>query len=451
MLQRKMYSEFSSWKSKKNKKALLVTGARQTGKTFLIREFGKNNYEQFVEINFITEPKAAAIFSGNLDADTLIKNITAYRMISLKPGRALIFFDEIQECPEARAAIKFLVEDGRFDYIESGSLLGVQHKEVKSYPVGFEETLIMYPLDFEEFAMAKGLQKSTLEYLKECFEKAEAVNESVHDTMKDLFRSYVIVGGMPAAVDEFVNTSDIGVTLTIQKDILQLYRQDISKYSLYGKERIRDIFDSIPAELNDQNRRFILSNISKSARMHRYESSFIWLADAGVALPCYNVDEPKVPLRLSEKRNLFKLYLADSGLLCAASLENVQFDILKGDLSVNMGSILENVFAQSFKSNGFNLHYLNKKGLGEVDFVLQSGSKVFVTEIKSGSNYKQHSSLNKVMERPGWGLKEAYVFSSGNVEKIKNVTYLPWYMVIFLKPEGIPKSLRVSDSGEIYG
>ena len=444
MLYRKMFTNLMSWKNRKSRKALLVTGARQTGKTFLIREFGRQNYENFVEINFITEPKAAAIFDGNLNADTLITNLTAYLMAPLTPWKTLLFLDEIQECPQARTAIKFLVEDGRFDYIESGSLLGVNYKEVKSYPVGYEETLRMYPLDFEEFSLANGVQDSTLSYLKECYEKGEPVRESIHTTMLDLFRHYVITGGMPAVVQEFIDTRDIGKVLKIQKDILDLYRQDIAKYAQYGKDRIKDIFDSIPSQLNSQNRRFTLADIRKTARMDRYGSSFLWLADAGVALPCFNIQEPKIPLRIGEKRNLFKLYMCDIGLLCAASMENVQFDILNGDLSVNMGSILENAFAQNLKSNGFDLHYLNKKNLGEIDFILQKGKEILAVEIKSGNDYTKHPALDKALNTKGWSLDRSYVFCKGNLERKDRITYLPWYMMMYFHQELLPNHLPIS-------
>lgn len=443
MLYRKMYDNLIKWKNRSDKKALLITGARQTGKTYLIREFGKANYENFVEINFITEPKAAEIFTGNLNADTLITNLTAYLRTPMTPGKTLVFFDEIQECPAARTAIKFLVEDRRFDYIESGSLLGVNYKEVLSYPVGYEEILQMYPMDFEEFILAGGIQMQTISHLEECFHQSIPVSDAIHQTMSDLFRYYIIVGGMPAVVQRFVDTHDIGEVLKIQTDILAMYRQDIMKYSRNDKNRIKDIFDRIPAELNAKNRRFMLADIRKTARMNRYESSFLWLVDAGVALPCYNITQPSVPLTINEQNNLFKLFLCDTGLLCAACMENVQFDILKGDLTVNMGSILENTFAQLMKSNGFTLRYMNKKNLGEIDFVLQRGKAVVPVEIKSGADYGNHPALNSMLKVSEWNIRKAYVFCKGNVSVSEQITYLPWYMVMFFKQERLPEHLIV--------
>jgi len=443
MLYRKMLDSLSRWKGNRDKRALLVTGARQTGKTFLIREFGRANYENVAEINFITEPKAAAIFEGNLSADSLILNLTAYLRSPMPPGKTLVFFDEIQECPAARTAIKFLVEDNRFDYIESGSLLGVSYKEVQSYPVGYEQLLQMYSMDFEEFAIAMGVQAETLSYLKQCFDTKTPVSEAVHQTMSDLFRYYIIVGGMPAVVERFVGTHDVGAVLRVQNDILTMYRQDITKYAQTNKNRIRDIFDRIPAELSAKNRRFTLADIKKTARMNRYESGFRWLTDAGVALPCFNITEPKVPLRLNEQRSLFKLFMCDTGLLCAASMENVQFDILRGNLAVNMGGILENTFAQLLVANGFELRYMNKKSLGEVDFVLQQGKSAVPVEIKSGTDYDSHAALNNIMRVAEWDVDQGYVFCKGNVRARDRITYLPWYLVMFLKQESLPEHLIV--------
>lgn len=439
MLRRKAYERLQKWKETSGHKALLIEGARQIGKTYLIREFGKRSYKHFIEINFITTPKAAQIFSGNLDADTIITNISAFTMKETVVGETLIFFDEIQECPEARTAIKFLVEDGRFDYVESGSLLGVQYKQVLSYPVGYEEHCRMYPLDFEEFLWANGVSETIIDGLRQKFEMEEPVSESVHNTMKELFQYYTVTGGMPAVVQNFVDSHDITKVVQIQKDILELYRQDISKYAIEDKMRIKDIFDRIPAELSEKNRRFKLADISKQARMNRYENSFMWLKDAGVANPCYNVTEPKLPLKLNEKRNLFKLFLADTGLLLAQSMGQLQFEILQGNLEVNMGSILENMIAQQLQSNGFELYYFDKKGVAEIDFLVQQNQNVLPIEVKSGNNYHAHPALHRVLQVEDWNIKKAYVLAPGNVEKMENITYIPWYMVMFLKKKEMEK------------
>lgn len=447
MLYRKAIEKFEEWKKKENKKALLVTGARQIGKTFLIREFAHKNYENFVEINFVTQESAKLIFKGDLNADSIIQGITAFTKQKLEPGKTLIFFDEIQECPNARTAIKFLVDDGRFDYIESGSLLGVQYKTVKSYPVGYEHIVQMFPMTFEEFCIACGVQKSTFKLLENCFNNLEPVAESIHNTMKQLFQVYVMVGGMPAVVQEYVISHDIAKVVEIQKDILSLYRQDIAKYSEKDREKISAIFDNIPSQLDSKNRRFKINSIRSTARMERYEESFVWLKDAGVAIPCYNVVVPQVPLKLNEQSNLFKLYMADVGLLCASCIDNVQFSILNGDLSVNMGSILENVYAQELSSKDFEVYFLNKK-FGEIDFLIQNSGKVIPLEIKSGTDYKKHAALNNVLAVEEWKLNKAFVFCSGNVEKEESIVYLPWYMVMFIKKDEIQKNMKFEVSLE---
>lgn len=431
---RKAEQILKNWKENKKKRALLVTGARQIGKTYIIREFGKANYRHFAEINFITTPSAAEIFSGDLNADTLIMNLTAFLGMPLEKGKTLIFLDEIQECPKARTAIKFLVDDNRFDYIESGSLLGVNYKSVLSYPVGYEDVFQMYPMDFEEFCIANGLQNEVLEYLQDCYLEKKVVSASVHNTLSDLFKHYVIVGGMPAVVQSFIDTHDVGQVMALQKDIISQYRQDISQYASGTQQtKITHIFDQIPSQLDEKNRRFKLASIDKRARLKAYDDAFVWLQDAGVALPCYNLNAPVAPLKINEQSRLFKLFLNDSGLLAAMSLENIQFDILQGNMSINMGSILENVFATQLKANGFAPRYLNKDKIGEIDFVIQQGSQIIPVEIKSGKDYTKHSALDNLLSVKEWDLNQAVVFCKDNIAQKEKITYLPWYMVMFFK------------------
>ena len=440
MLKRKANIFLLEWKNKLNHKPLIVSGARQVGKTTSIREFGKT-YKSFIEINFIFNQEYKHIFNNNLDVNTIIKELSllnpSFKFIE---HDTLIFFDEIQECPQARTAMKFLVEDGRFDYVESGSLLGVRIKNVSSLPVGFETILEMHPLTMQEFCIAYGLQPEMMSYLQACFERKTAVDASVHDVLLQLFFTYIVVGGMPQVVNTYLQTRDIRRVLDVQKDILALYRLDIAKYADRDKSKIISIFDAIPSQLESKTRRFRLADISKSARMLRYENSFLWLADAGVALPCCNVSAPILPLKLNEKRNLFKLFMGDTGLLCAACMQNIQFDLLQGNISVNLGGILENVFAQELHANGFALHYYSLLKHGEVDFVVQDGSQVLPLEIKSGSNYKSHRALDNTLSVDEWKLGQAFVFCKGNVQTDGLVTYLPWYLAMFLKPQAEPKS-----------
>lgn len=442
MLKRKAYQKLLDWKKDRNHKALCIFGARQIGKTTLIRKFGKENYKNFVEINFISDTDAAGIFSGDLDVNTIITNLTAYTRQPMEPGETLVFFDEVQECPNVRTAIKFLVEDRRFDYIESGSLLGTKYKTVKSLPVGFEEIYRMYPMDFEEFLWANGVQDATIQYLKTCMHTKMQVLPAVHETMTKLFYSYIVVGGMPDVVQTYVDTHDIGKVIAVQTSLLDLYRQDISRYA-DGNEKIKikAIFDAIPSQLNDKNRRFMVNSLAPTARLARYEDSFQWLSDAGVALACYNVTEPQTPLKLNEKHSLFKLFMNDVGLLCAACMENVQFDLLSGHLDVNLGSILENIVAQQLKANGYDLFYFDAKKYGEVDFVVSGGVHTRLIEVKSGNDYHKHSALDKIRSVSEWTFRDSIVLCKGNLEASDDVLYLPWYMMIFVCPDAPPQGL----------
>ncbi len=441
-IQRSLFRQLKEWKDLPDHKALLIDGARQVGKTFAVRQFAAENYDVFLEVNFVKTPGAKAIFEGDLDAATIIMGLTAYSGTALLPDKTLIFFDEIQECPRARTAIKFLVDDGRFDYVESGSLLGVTYQYVDSLPVGYEEELRAYPLTFTEFAVAAGIQPEVLEEARRACQAQVPVLPAVNNRLLRAFRIYMAVGGMPAAVQAYVDTGDLARVLEVQRGILALYRQDVSKYAP-NKAHVNAIFDAIPAQLDKKNRRFKLSDLAKTARMERYESDFMWLADAGVALPCYNVNAPTVPLQINLQHNLFKLFLCDCGLLSAASVGAVQFDIIQGDLSINQGSFLENVVAQELLAHGFSLSYFDKSKIGEVDFVLQRGSTILPVEAKSGSDFKVHRALDNLMEVVEWALDRAVVLCNGNVEKDGRVTYLPWYAVSFIEQERLPESYVV--------
>lgn len=441
-IQRSLFRQLKEWKDRPDHKALLIDGARQVGKTFAVRQFAAENYEVFLEVNFVKTPGAKAIFEGDLDAATIIMGLTAYSGTALLPDKTLIFLDEIQECPRARTAIKFLVDDGRFDYVESGSLLGVTYQYVDSLPVGYEEELRAYPLTFTEFAVAAGIQPEVLEEARRACQAQVPVLPAVNNRLLRAFRIYMAVGGMPAAVQAYVDTGDLARVLEVQRGILALYRQDVSKYAP-NKAHVNAIFDAIPAQLDKKNRRFKLSDLAKTARMERYESDFMWLADAGVALPCYNVNAPTVPLQINLQHNLFKLFLCDCGLLSAASVGAVQFDIIQGDLSINQGSFLENVVAQELLAHGFSLSYFDKSKIGEVDFVLQRGSTILPVEAKSGSDFKVHRALDNLMDVGEWALDRAVVLCNGNVEKDGRVTYLPWYAVSFIEQERLPESYVV--------
>ena len=408
-LSRSVTADLVRWHGDSARKALFITGARQVGKTYTIREFIRNTYETALEINFVETPQAKAIFEGNLDANTLIANLTAFSGRPLQPGRSVVFLDEVQECPRARSAIKFLVDDGRFDYIESGSLLGVLYRDVPSLPVGYENVVRMHPLGLKEFFTALGLQRETFDLLRECFEGKREVPAAVHERVLRMTRLYLSCGGMPAAVDQLVKTQDLALVLGTQRDIAELYRQDIAKYAA-NKPHVKAIFDAMPSEIVGVNKRFKLRDLAPTARMERYASDFMWLVDAGVALPCYNVRAPQLPLALNEQHSLFKLYPCDVGLLGAMLEKSVQFELVQGDAGVNNGALLETLAAQELAANGYGLRYFDKSKYGEVDFVVPGDGGVLPVEIKSGADYRKHKSLDNVLAVAEWGISQAYVF-----------------------------------------
>lgn len=406
-------------------------GARQVGKSTLAREFGKKKYERVIEVNFLNTPYAKKFFK-NTDPQLILTALTAWSHTTILPGKTLIILDEIQECPQARTAIKFLVQEGSCDYIETGSLLGIQNRPVESYPVGFEEQVRLYPLDFEEFLWGIGFPDESIEELKNCFLNKRPVQEGIHELMLRYFYTYIVVGGMPEVVQSYVLTKDLEQVAVRQKSILDLYRNDVSKFAcgLMGL-KVRQILDSIPSQLDDKNRRFRLNALGKNRQYRDLEDSFLWLKEAEIALPCYNTTAPVTPLRQNEKRNLFKLFMNDCGLLCESSLGDIQIELLMGNVQINAGSILENVFAQAIVAKGFDLYYYDSKKIGELDFVVQNNSAVDVLEIKSGSDYKKHSALDRALRVEDWNFGQKIVFCKGNLEQDGDILYLPYYMIMF--------------------
>lgn len=417
---------------KDSKNALLITGARQTGKTFSIRAFGKS-FKHFVEINFVENPDAVAIFREAKDGENILLRLSALANKPLVKGETLVFFDEVQQCPEIVTAIKFLVEEGSYRYILSGSLLGVALKDLRSEPVGYMGVKEMYPLDFEEFIEAVGLGKNVLEALRQDWINRKEVDAVVHEKIMELFRLYLVVGGMPAAVNQYLKSNNLQEVLRVQQDIIRLYKRDIAQYDHHNKLYIEEIFNLIPPELNTKNKRFILKRLNENAKFERFQNSFLWLKNAGVALPVYNVEEPKMPLLLARSRNLFKLFQSDIGLLAAQYAEGIQLRIIKGDKDINFGSIYENAVAQELIAHGLEPYYYNNKKRGEIDFVLELGGKVLPIEVKSGKDYETHRALSNIMDCDEYDLPEAIVFYNGNLQQKGNILYAPIYMVMFLK------------------
>lgn len=429
-------------------KALLITGARQIGKTYSIRQFARERFKHFVEINFIEDPSLIGLFNGARNSQDLLLRLSAKFGKELVKGKTLIFFDEVQECPEIVTAIKFLVEEGSYRYVLSGSLLGVELKNIRSAPVGYMAVKEMFPLDIQEFATALGISNQVIEALKSCFEAETPVDEFVHEKIMEVFRLYLIVGGMPAVVNKYLATNNLQDVIAEQQNIVRLYKQDIAKYDPAHKLQLAEIFDRIPAELDAKNKRFILKNLNENIKFSRYQNSFLWLKDAGVALPVYNVDEPTVPLILSSCRNLFKLFLNDIGLLASLYAEGIQLKILNNESSINFGAIYENAVAQELYAHGFSLYYYNSKRQGELDFVIERNGDIVPLEVKSGKDYERHKALSNVMNSATYHIPKAYVLCNDNVKTVGNVTYMPIYMVMFLqKDQPLPQNYKIDLTG----
>lgn len=420
-----------------DRRALMVTGARQVGKTFSIRKVGKECFDNFVEINFIEHPEAVELFKGQAGAQDILLRLSAYTKQSLPKNRTLIFFDEIQECKEVATAIKFLVDEGSYKYVLSGSLLGVELRDIRSVPVGYLQELEMYPLDLEEFLCAIGISGAIIDNLRECYNRKRPVDNFIHQRLLEAVRLYLIVGGMPAAVQQYLSTNDLRRVYEEQRGIIQTYKWDISKYAHKDKLRIEEIFDLLPSEINAKNKRFILKELNQKARFNQYSEGFLWLKDAGVALPVYNVEEPRVPLVLSKQRNLFKLFMNDVGLLAAMYDGNIQMRILKDDPNINFGAIYENLVAQELYAHHFpiehSLFYFNSKKQGEVDFVVEKEGDILPIEVKSGKDYERHRALSNIMDNPTYNIPAAIVFCQENVQLKGRIAYLPIYMTMFLR------------------
>lgn len=430
-----------------SRNALLIAGARQVGKTFSIRNFGKS-FKSFIEINFVENPGAVKVFKEAKSSADVLLRLSAITTIPLIKGETLIFFDEVQECPEVVTFIKFLVDEGSYRYILSGSLLGVELKDLRSEPVGYMGVKDMYPLDFEEFIRGIGVAANVIAALREAWETRIPVDEFIHSKMMELFRLYLVVGGMPAAVSKYIESNNLQEVMAVQHDIIRLYKRDIARYDPDRKLYIEEIFNLIPPELNAANKRFILKRLNENAKFERYQNSFLWLKDAGVALPVYNVEEPKIPLLLARSRNLFKLFQSDVGLLAAQYSEGIQLRIIKGDKDINFGSIYENAVAQELIAHGLVPYYYNSKKRGELDFVVESGGKVLPIEVKSGKSYEIHRALSNILDCGEYDLPEAVVLCNDNLRVDGKVVYAPVYLAMFLeKGSTTPSLYKVNLSG----
>lgn len=433
MLRRKIIKQLEDWKQSHPNKALLIKGARQVGKTTAVRQFARANYKHFIEINFEQTPQARQAFEGNLDARTVLVNLSAMGYGPMVAGETLIFLDEIQSCPAARTAIKFLVEDGRYDYIESGSLLGINYKDVSSFPVGFEHELDMFPLDFEEFLWACGIGKEVVDVVRNCYERLQPVPAFLHSQLMERYRQYLIVGGMPEVVMTYLSNEDFAKTIANQRDILNGYRNDISKYAGDEKLLVKSVFDAIPGQLSKQDKRFVLASIEKNASRRKYGAPTQWLVDAGMAYYSFNVGAFELPFPAHENLRLYKLFLVDTGLMCSMLLGGIQGSVLTGDISVNEGALTENYVAGELVKHGLTLNYYDRKSKHELDFVFPEADKISIIEVKSGKDYRQHASLNMARQLFPNKINRSIVMSGNNVELSDGILYLPFYMSMFLR------------------
>ena len=425
---------------KRSDKALLVTGARQIGKTWLIKEeIAKSGYRKF-EVNFIDQPDLVDYLNVKMSANEFLVKLKMIMPEDCKPQETVVFFDEIQKCPEIVTKIKFLVEEGSFKYVMSGSLLGVELKGITSVPVGYLTVLRMYPMDFEEFMIANSVSKTTLEMLKAKFETCQPVDEFIHQKLLSLFFIYLIVGGMPDAVKIYIATKDIREVDKVQRDIVALYKEDFSQYESEDKKlKLISIYDIIPAELNKQNKKFVFTMLNKELKFDRYENSFLWLKDAGVALPVYNVEAPVIPLKASKSSNVFRLFSNDTGLLTSAYPAETKLELINKNSEVNNGAHFENAVAQQLTANGLEPYFCKKKNIGELDVLVEMDGKVVPIEVKSGKAYKAHKSLDNFMKISDYHIEKAYVLSVANMEQEGSVVYLPIYMCYLLKERKIGK------------
>ena len=438
MLYRKMMDRIEGFFSRDDRRALIIDGVRQCGKSYIIREFGRTHFEVFSEINLLEKPAAKEILGQSSNADDLLFRLSAVSDVKLVPGKTLIFLDEIQEAEDLITWIKFLVEDGRYRYILSGSLLGLELRNIRSVPVGYADIYRMYPMDLEEFLIALGVSRGILDHVNGCFRDDKPVDPFIHDRLKGLFRLYLIVGGMPQAVVTYLDGYNLADVVEVQRSIIRLYYLDMAKYDPDDKLMIHEVFDRIPPELSKQNKRFVASSLGKNFRIDRNENTFVWLTDAGIALPTYNASEPRRPLVLSKDSRLFKLFMCDVGLLASMIMGGIQQEILADTKDVKFGGIYENYAAQELSAHGYPLFYYNSKKRGELDFLAEDGHAVTPLEVKSGKGYRRHSALSNIFDVEEYGLERGYVLHNGNLEVDGNVVYIPTYMLMCFRRDDGP-------------
>lgn len=428
MFERKAYQALLRWRDASDKTALLVTGPRQIGKSFLVERLGRETFASLVKINLLENDEAKEALAHARNPEDVLTRLSLFADGELVPGKTLVFFDEIQELPDMLTMAKFLVQDGRFAYAFSGSMLGTELKKVRSYPVGYVSEVRMHPMDFEEFCWANNVSRDALATVRECCLKLKPVPDYIHERLLTYFRTYLVVGGMPAAVQTFVNQRDLARVRTMQTELVATYVHDITKYAGKMAPDVRAIFEQLPLQLDAKSVRFRLNSLEPNARYEKFKLDFNWLVSAGVALKCTVVRDPKSPLAATEAANSFKLYESDTGMLISRYPFSVARDVYLDAREPNFGHLFENAFAQELASLDCRLFYYMNRKRGEVDFLIEDGlGGTIPLEIKSGRSPKAHAALSALLDTPAYQGRKGYVLSRLNVGTADRVVYLPWY------------------------
>ncbi len=433
MLRRKIDRALEEWKNRENKLPLIVKGARQVGKTTSIVEFAKNHYKTVYHLNFFMRPSLAEIFNGDLDADTILTKLSfKFPSLRFSEGNTLIFLDEIQHCPQARTALKFLANDSRFDVIASGSLLGINYKDTESFPVGYTEELEMMSLDFEEFLWANDIAENIIEMVRKSFVNRTPMDPFFHSSLMDLFRLYIVIGGMPAAVSSYVKYKNYQNVLRIQRGIVADYKNDIVKYaSEPDKKKIISCFNSITTQLSKDYKKFQFSVVEKKSGARKYGGALNWLKDAGIISFCYNLSRLELPLEAFKIESEFKVYMNDTGLLISMYENSTADSIMNGNLGLFKGAIYENIVAECLRKSGHWLYYFAPTPEKEIDFILNDNGKVIPLEVKAGENTKSRS-LNSLLSDSKYSIDKCIRLSAKNTGGDERIEADPLYMAFLL-------------------
>lgn len=436
MLKRKIEQRLQEWKRSSNRKPLLIKGCRQCGKTYSVLDFAKKNYKHVVYLNFFENPDYCSVFEGSLEIDNITMLLSALlgSEAVFEPGKTILVLDEIQECPDARTALKFFHLDGRYDVIGTGSLLGVRGygKEPKSIPVGYETTIDMSPLDFEEFLWANGISEVVIDSLRKNIRAVTPVPEALHKKMRQLLLQYTVVGGMPDVVQTFVDTKRLDEVLNMQRDIVRSYEDDMIKYANQkDKSHILECFQSIPKQLSKENKKFQYSVVKKGSTASKYAGSLQWIEDAGIISRCYNLTATELPLDGNAQDDVFKVYMRDCGLFISMLEDGTQFDVLQGNLARYKGAIFENLIADMFTKMGRKLYYFHKNSGLEVDFVIRYKGECTLVEVKASSGNTK--STKTILAHPEkYHVNSAIKLGDYNVGRSGEILTLPLYMAFLL-------------------